>query len=70
MIDWNNLPEWMQDYTSRDLNLMHFAIENAEAFYAINPNHPLAIHCMEMKMLVEAANAVEARENTEHKSVR
>lgn len=61
MIDWNNLPEWMRGYPRRDLNLMHFAVENAEAFYAINPQHPLAIHCMEMKMLVEAATALEAK---------
>jgi hypothetical protein len=58
----DDLPEWMQDFKKRDVSLILFAVENAEAFRAIAPNHPLTIHCLEMKWLVESANAVEARD--------
>lgn len=65
-MDWNNLPEWMKDYSKRDLSLIRFAVENATAFYAINPGHPLAVHCMELRATIEAANALEATKQTDH----
>lgn len=58
----DEIPEWMKDFKKRDVSLILFAVENAEAFYQIAPNHPLTIHCLEMKWFVESANAIEAQE--------
>lgn len=57
-----DVPDWMAEYPKRDVSLMMFAVQHADEFYAAAPTHPLAIHCMKMKMLVEGMNGLEARD--------
>lgn len=51
----DQIPEWLKDYNKRDASLILFAIRNAESFREIAPNHPLTIHCLELKEMVENA---------------
>lgn len=53
--------DWMAEYSRRDVSLMMFAVQHADEYHLIAPDHPLSIHCQQMKALVEAANALEAK---------
>lgn len=59
------VPNWMTEYSRRDISLMMFAVQHADEFHQISPHHPLAVHCLEMKAMVEEMNAFEERDDDE-----
>lgn len=65
MTEWlrtGAVPDWMKEYSKRDVSLMMYAVQHADEYHLIAPHHPLAIHCREMKAMVEGMNALEAKD--------